>query len=67
MDIFMDGLSISFDDCLTNLEKVLERYREKHLSLNWEQCHFMARKGIILDRVISSDGIEVKEAKFFNC
>lgn len=29
----------SFDDCLTNLEKVLNRCEEKNLILNWEKCH----------------------------
>jgi hypothetical protein len=35
----MDDFSIygkSFDDCLKNLDKVLQRCKEKHLVLNWE-------------------------------
>jgi len=47
MEIFMDDFFVfgsSFDDCLSNLRKVLERCREKSLTLNWEKCHFMVRK-----------------------
>jgi hypothetical protein len=39
LEIFMDDFSIfgdSFDDCLNNLEKVLNRCEEKNLVLNWE-------------------------------
>jgi hypothetical protein len=38
LQIFMDDFSVydnSFDDCLTNLEKVLSRCEEKNLVLNW--------------------------------
>jgi len=37
LEIFMDDFSVfddSFDDCLTNLEKVLSRCEEKNLVLN---------------------------------
>jgi len=53
----------SFDNCLADLGNVLERHRERHLTLNWEKCHFMVKKGIVLGHVISSDGIKVDEAK----
>ena len=39
----MDGFSIygkTFDDCLENLDKVLQRCEEKHLVLNWEKMLF---------------------------
>jgi hypothetical protein len=38
----------SFDDCLNNLEKVLSRYEEKKLVLNWKKCHFMVTNDIVL-------------------
>jgi len=66
MKIFMDDFSVfgsSFDDCLSNLRKVLERYREKNLTLNWEKCHFMVKKGIVLGDIIFRDGIQVDKAK----
>jgi hypothetical protein len=40
MEVFMDDFSVygkTFDDCLENLDKVLQRCEEKHLLLNWEK------------------------------
>ena len=53
----------TFDDCLENLDKVLQRCEEKHLVLNWEKCHFMVREGIVLGHLVSERGIEVDKAK----
>ena len=66
MEVFMDDFSVygkTFDDCLENLDKVLQRCEEKHLVLNWEKCHFMVREGIVLGRRVSEHGIEVDKAK----
>jgi hypothetical protein len=66
LEVFMDDFSIhgsTFDDCLHHLDLVLTRCEEKNLVLNWEKCHFMVRKGIVLGHVISSEGIEVDKAK----
>ena len=55
LEIFMDDFSIygdSFDQCLHHLELVLQRYKEKNLTLNWEKCHFMVRQGIVLGHEI---------------
>ena len=30
---------------------------------NWEKCHFMVQKGIVLGHKISAQGIEVDKAK----
>ncbi|XP_019460167.1 PREDICTED: uncharacterized protein LOC109359927 [Lupinus angustifolius] len=46
-----------------NLETVLERCVETNLVLNWEKCHFMVTKGIVLGHKISRKGIEVDKAK----
>jgi len=62
----MDDFSIfgcSSNNCLTNLEKFLKRCSEKNLTLNWEKCHFIVKKGIVLGHVISSDSIDVDKAK----
>jgi len=62
----MDDFSVfgsSFDDCLSNLSKVLKRCRDKNLTLNWEKCHFMVTNGIVLGHVISHNGIKVDKAK----
>ena len=66
MEVFMDDFSIyekTFDDCLENLDKVLQRCEEKHLVLNWEKCHFMVREGIVLGHLVSERGIEVDRSK----
>jgi hypothetical protein len=39
MKVFMDDFSVyrkTFDDCLENLDNILQRFEEKHLVLNWE-------------------------------
>ncbi|KAL4363810.1 hypothetical protein GQ457_04G020750 [Hibiscus cannabinus] len=67
LDIFMDDFSTfgdNFDNCLSNLEKVLKRCKETNLVLNWEKCHFMVDEGIVLGHKISSKGMEVDKAKF---
>jgi len=66
IEVFMDVFSVfdpSFDCCLTNLELVLKRCEEKNLVLNWEKCHFMVQKGIVLGHKISTRGIEVDKAQ----
>ena len=47
MKIFMDDFSVygsSFENCLENLEIVLQRCKDKNLALNWEKFHFMVKK-----------------------
>ena len=66
MEIFMDDFSVygtSFDNCLKNLSKVLQRCHDMNLVLNWEKCHFMVNEGIVLGHLISKKGIEVDKAK----
>ena len=52
-----------FGNCLANLEKVLQRFEESNLVLNWEKCHFMVQDGIVLGHKISKKGIKVDKAK----
>ncbi|XP_074288252.1 uncharacterized protein LOC141613418 [Silene latifolia] len=62
----MDDFSVygnDFDDCLANLEKVLQRCIEVNLVLNWEKCHFMVNEGIVLGNLVSDKGIQVDKAK----
>jgi len=66
MEVFMDDFSVYekiFDDCLENLDKVLQRCAEKHLVLYLEKCHFMVREGIVLGHSESERRIEVDKAK----
>ena len=62
----MDDITIygsTFEECLINLEAVLNRCIEKDLVLNWEKCHFMVQQGIVLGHIIFEKGIEVDKAK----
>jgi hypothetical protein len=64
--VFMDDFSVygkNFDDCLENLDKVLQRCEEKHLVLNWKKCYFMVREEIVLGHLVSQRGIEVDRSK----
>ena len=66
MEIFMDDFTVygsSFDQCLKNLETVLQRWHDKQLALNWEKCHFMVTEGIVLGHKIFSTGLEVDQSK----
>ena len=66
MEVFMDDFLVygtTFDHCLENLDKVLQRCQEKDLILNWEKCHFMVHEGIVLGHLVSERGIEVDKAK----
>ncbi|GJS25037.1 reverse transcriptase domain-containing protein [Tanacetum coccineum] len=64
--VFMDDFSVfgnSFDECLNNLDKMLQRCKDAHLFLNKEKCHFMVKEGIVLGHKVSSAGLEVDKAK----
>ena len=65
MEIFMDDFSVygsSIENCLENLETVLQRCKEKNLALNWGKCHFMVTGSIVLGHKISTIGLEVDQA-----
>ena len=54
--VYMDKFSIygsSFDDCLSNLDRVLQRCEETNLVLNWEKCQYMVNEDIVLGHKIS--------------
>ena len=66
MEVCLDDITVyggDFEECMTNLEAIMQRCIEKNLVLNWEKCHFMVNQGIVLGYVISSRGIEVDKAK----
>ncbi|GKE89325.1 hypothetical protein Tco_1566800 [Tanacetum coccineum] len=66
VDVFIDNFSIfgnSFDKCLNNLDKMLQRCKDAHLVLNWEKCHFVVKEGIVLGHKVSGTGLEVDKAK----
>jgi len=72
IEVFINDFSLygsSFDHCLSNLARVLERCEETNLVLNFEKCHFMVEQGIVLGHV-SKNGISVDPTKlilFHNC
>ncbi|GJZ39519.1 reverse transcriptase domain-containing protein [Tanacetum coccineum] len=66
VEVFMDDFSVfgnSFDTCLNNLYKMLQRCKDVHLVLNWEKCHFMVKEGIVLGHKVSNTELEVDKAK----
>nr|GEU42831.1 reverse transcriptase domain-containing protein [Tanacetum cinerariifolium] len=66
MEVFMDDFSVfgnSFQSCLSHLERMLKRYEDTNLCLNWEKSHFMVKEGIVIGHKISKLGIEVDKAK----
>ncbi|RDX64391.1 Retrovirus-related Pol polyprotein from transposon 17.6, partial [Mucuna pruriens] len=66
MEVFMDDFKVyanSFDACLENLSKVLRRCIDTNLVLNFEKCHFMVTKGIVLGHLVSNRGIEVDKSR----
>nr|GEV77239.1 reverse transcriptase domain-containing protein [Tanacetum cinerariifolium] len=65
MEVFMDDFSVFENSlkCLSHLEKMLKRYEDTNLLLNWEKSHFMVKEGIVLGHKISKNEIEVDKAK----
>nr|GEW19726.1 DNA-directed DNA polymerase [Tanacetum cinerariifolium] len=66
MEVFMGDFSVfgnSFEDCLSRLDKMLQRCEDTNLCLNWEKSHFMVKEGIVLDHKIFKNEIEVDKAK----
>ncbi|GJS09835.1 reverse transcriptase domain-containing protein [Tanacetum coccineum] len=66
VEVFMDDFSVfgnSFDNCLNNLDKMLQRCKDANLDLNWEKYHFMVKEGIVLGHKVSGAGLEIDKAK----
>eukprot|EP00253_Pinus_taeda_P033395 PITA_33395 len=66
MEIFMDDFTpydVTFEDALQNLEKVLKRCIQAHLSLSTEKCHMLMNEGMVLGHFISFLGIQVDPSK----
>nr|GEY49964.1 reverse transcriptase domain-containing protein [Tanacetum cinerariifolium] len=66
MEVFMDDFLMFgnyFENCLSRLDKMLQRGEDTNLSLNWEKSHFVVKEGIVLGHKISKNRIEVDKAK----
>nr|GEV42058.1 DNA-directed DNA polymerase [Tanacetum cinerariifolium] len=62
MKVFMDDFLVfvdSFSSCLYHLDTMLQRCEDTNLVLNWEKCHFMVKKGIVLGNKISKNRLEI--------
>ena len=53
----------SFEEALDNLEKVVKRCKQTHISLNTKKCHMMMQEGIVLGHFISAARIQVDPSK----
>ncbi|GKE56396.1 reverse transcriptase domain-containing protein, partial [Tanacetum coccineum] len=66
MEVFMDDFLVfgnSFGNCLSHVDKMLQRCEDTNLCLNWEKSHFMVKEGIVLGHKISKNRIEVDKAR----
>nr|GEX36515.1 reverse transcriptase domain-containing protein [Tanacetum cinerariifolium] len=66
MEVFMDDFLVfgnSFGNCLSHLDKMLQRCEDTNLCVNWEKSHFMVKEGIVLGHKIFKNRIEVDKAK----
>ncbi|RDY07850.1 Retrovirus-related Pol polyprotein from transposon 17.6, partial [Mucuna pruriens] len=66
IEVFMGDFMVydtPFDACLESLSRVLDRCTKTNIVLNFEKCHFMVTKGIVLGHLVSNRGIEVDKAK----
>ena len=68
LEVSMDDFSVfrdTYDDCLSNVAKILRQCEETNLVLNWEKCHFMVREGIVLGHRIPRHGIKADKGKVY--
>nr|GEY50537.1 reverse transcriptase domain-containing protein [Tanacetum cinerariifolium] len=66
MEVFTNDFFVfwnSFQSCLSHLKRMLKRYEDTNLCLNWEKSHFMVKDGIVLGHKISKQGIKVDKEK----
>jgi len=66
VEIYMDGFTPyrdSFVEGLKNLEKVLKRCKQAHVSLSTVKCHMMMKEGSVLGHFLLAEGIHMDPAK----
>lgn len=66
MEVFLEDFSIvgyTFEECLTHLERVLQRWMETNPVLNLEEFHFMVKESIVLGQKLSQNGMDVAKEK----
>ena len=73
MEVYMHDITVyggDFEECLTNLEALLQRCIEKNMVLNWEKFHFMVNQGIVLGQSFPAGELKLTRQKlnsFLNC
>nr|GEX64011.1 hypothetical protein CTI12_AA107640 [Tanacetum cinerariifolium] len=58
IEVFMDDFFVfrnSFQSCLSYLERMLKRYEDTNLCLNWENSHFMVKEARPITRLLKKD------------
>nr|GEU47126.1 reverse transcriptase domain-containing protein [Tanacetum cinerariifolium] len=66
VEVFMDDFSVfgtSFNNCLHNLDKMLQRCKDANLVLYWKKYHFIIKEGIVLGHKVFGSGLKVDKAK----
>ncbi|GJS44653.1 reverse transcriptase domain-containing protein [Tanacetum coccineum] len=66
MEVFMDDFLVFgnlFENCLSRLDKMLQRCEDTNLCLNWEKSHFMVKEGIVLGHKISKNRLSFDKAE----
>nr|GEV11955.1 transposon Ty3-I Gag-Pol polyprotein [Tanacetum cinerariifolium] len=69
MKVFMDDFSVfgnSFKNCLSHLDKMLQRCEDTNLSLNWEKSHFMVKEAIVLGHKFLRTGLRLTRLKLMS-
>nr|GFB97499.1 reverse transcriptase domain-containing protein [Tanacetum cinerariifolium] len=66
VEVFMDDLSVfvnSFDNCLNDLDKMLQHCKDANLVLKWKKCHFMYKKELCLDTKCPVQALKLTKPK----
>ncbi|GJX87306.1 reverse transcriptase domain-containing protein [Tanacetum coccineum] len=66
VEVFMDDFSVfgnSFDNCLNNLVKMLQRCKDANLVLNWEKYHFMVKEESFMDTKCLEQALKLTKPK----
>jgi hypothetical protein len=66
VEVYMDNFTVygnTFEEAISNLEKVLIHCQESNLSLSHEKCKMLLTEGILLGHHLSVEGIKVGPAK----
>jgi hypothetical protein len=66
VEVYMDNFTIygnTFEEAISNLEKVLIHCQESNLSLSHEKCKMLLAEGIVMGHHLSAEGIKVDPTK----